>query len=998
MNNMSKKNDVIKAYRKFKSFVYHDKVNLLLRQQLAEFESSGDVERRLEKLDRKLASYSAQSAYWRALFQQLSCWKFVKETGKDENTSNNSQIGKFISNKHSDSELFVNKESFFIKAPVELHVCCALWAIKVGYRLELKMKNPPYANKIILREDNGSKQPVVGIRFYSPYHVQYQLWRNGAIKSAKRLVEDKKNALIIGLDVMNYYNSIQIDVKELSENALNGNIPADLVPLCNVVTRIHQKYTRDVIRRSDLKRNQQILPIGLMSSGVMANFYLDGLDSKIKNTLRPDYYGRYVDDILLVISCPDNEDFKDVNSVVKEYFVKTKLFLSNDKNGRNGAYYFQDMENIEFQPKKLSIFLLSAGEPTALLDNFIAKIRKNSSEYQLLPDDEVIEKDFNEAAYRFSHEGTGNKLRDIKELSEDKFGISKYLAKKMYLALQSDHKKDKEAVSKLVSFFKGPRAVELSSLWEKVFTFLVINRSHKELLQVIEQICGSVKQLTVGEAEVWREADRQTYREYMFAAISMALSLKPSLLEKSAFASSLKALLSRNQLAECIDEGIKSFRESNLIRHNLVVVPLMNYVVKDGESRYFDLIEQWQYLASPISFEIHPDQFRFSPRFVHFHEVTMFYIASQWSNQSSDGGYFVQTSLEFGNPDDQPQDYLDVAFKLYYKFNYSRNNKEPDTESKKYLSRRDRIYKSTLSDKKNQNFTVKNLYVNSESINRYFKIGIVNIRIPRETLKHRYLRNPKNTPERRKNFNSLLNYAEKEKIQILVLPEISVPVAWFKWLAEHARQRQRCLIFGLEHWIVGNSALNLIVCMMPIEHEGLKSLVISLRLKNHYSPKEKLTLQGYRYMIPTAKPHRYDLINWRGCHFTAFNCYELSDIVHRSFFRSKLDLLTVSEYNKDIEYFSNVIESATRDLHCYSIQVNDASYGDSCVLQPTKAEVRDKIRVKGGENTTVLICNLDLEMLREFQIKEYSGQKELDTFKPTPPDFDRCEVKKRMKE
>lgn len=34
------------------------------------------------------------------------------------------------------------------------------------------------------------------------------------------------------------------------------------------------------------------------------------------------------------------------------------------------------------------------------------------------------------------------------------------------------------------------------------------------------------------------------------------------------------------------------------------------------------------------------------------------------------------------------------------------------------------------------------------------------------------------------------------------------------------------------------------------------------------------------------------------------------------------------------------------------------------------------------------VGTIDLEQLREFQMKAYSGQKEDKTFKPTPPDFD----------
>jgi hypothetical protein len=50
--------------------------------------------------------------------------------------------------------------------------------------------------------------------------------------------------------------------------------------------------------------------------------------------------------------------------------------------------------------------------------------------------------------------------------------------------------------------------------------------------------------------------------------------------------------------------------------------------------------------------------------------------------------------------------------------------------------------------------------------------------------------------------------------------------------------------------------------------------------------------------------------------------------------------------------------------------------------------VRDIIRTKGGRNNTVLVDNIDIYALREFQIKSYELQRQDDAFKPTPPDFD----------
>ena len=102
------------------------------------------------------------------------------------------------------------------------------------------------------------------------------------------------------------------------------------------------------------------------------------------------------------------------------------------------------------------------------------------------------------------------------------------------------------------------------------------------------------------------------------------------------------------------------------------------------------------------------------------------------------------------------------------------------------------------------------------------------------------------------------------------------------------------------------------------------------------------------------------------------------------------------EWNKDIHYFSNIIESLSRDLHCYCIQVNSSDYGDSRIVKPARTEEKDIIQTKGGENSTVLIGEIDIKLLRDFQMKQGALQAQDKSFKTTPPDFDRMFVKKRQ--
>jgi hypothetical protein len=96
------------------------------------------------------------------------------------------------------------------------------------------------------------------------------------------------------------------------------------------------------------------------------------------------------------------------------------------------------------------------------------------------------------------------------------------------------------------------------------------------------------------------------------------------------------------------------------------------------------------------------------------------------------------------------------------------------------------------------------------------------------------------------------------------------------------------------------------------------------------------------------------------------------------------DMLVAVECNSDTTYFGSIVESLVRDMHCYCVQVNSSEYGDSRITQPAKNEKRDLLTVKGGLNQTLLVGEIDIQTLREFQIKDYTLQKGGD-FKPTPP-------------
>ena len=76
------------------------------------------------------------------------------------------------------------------------------------------------------------------------------------------------------------------------------------------------------------------------------------------------------------------------------------------------------------------------------LNSVEKNIKKNSSAFWLLPNENQINDDFDESVYELSYTDTINKLRSISEIKLSKYGASIFLAKKIKVSLLSDNQID----------------------------------------------------------------------------------------------------------------------------------------------------------------------------------------------------------------------------------------------------------------------------------------------------------------------------------------------------------------------------------------------------------------------------------------------------------------------------------------------------------------------------------------------------------------------------
>ncbi|MFZ4580265.1 MAG: hypothetical protein ACOYOB_17925 [Myxococcota bacterium] len=284
------------------------------------------------------------------------------------------------------------------------------------------------------------------------------------------------------------------------------------------------------------------------------------------------------------------------------------------------------------------------------------------------------------------------------------------------------------------------------------------------------------------------------------------------------------------------------------------------------------------------------------------------------------------------------------------------------------------------------------------------QIAVANIPVSREDILANCQGSPNLSVARHDRLAQLLNEVSSfrgpagRRIELLVFPELSLPASWLPMITAWARRRRIGVICGLEHQIRGGEALNEMVVALPFVQSGAHWACAPIhRLKRHYSPREEFMLANLGMRVPDRAGVQYQLFRWRGASFAVYNCFELACIKDRSIFMGKVDFIVVIEYNHDVDYFSNIVEAAARDLHCYVVQVNNSGFGDSRVVSPADARHGTPLQMTGGENTTFLTMALNLKALRAYQRVGYGMQRDSKAFKPTPPGFQIRDVQTRIR-
>ena len=374
-----------------------------------------------------------------------------------------------------------------------------------------------------------------------------------------------------------------------------------------------------------------------------------------------------------------------------------------------------------------------------------------------------------------------------------------------------------------------------------------------------------------------------------------------------------------------------------------------------------------------------------SPRFIILDEICLF--------------YFLCHFPEGGNPYNGKLDLLVSEF-------FRINNLKPTINS---------IEKSICNNRNNfclHRITVPSSQMNSRMRTERFdtlKIALASINIDEEKDVEPVITSPKFglTPQKKNELYKLLNEAVKNCVNMIIFPEFFLPIEWFAELHTFSRKNSISIISGLRYLTHANRAYNYLVVFQPFTAGyGYKYSLPLIREKSHYAPAEILGLAKHRFECQDPVHPTTHLIKWKNLNYSDMLCYELTNIEYRYELRQNIELLIVPELNHDTEYFSNIVESTARDLHCFVVQANTSKYGDSRITGPYNSMFKDLIQVKGGENDVLLMGSIDLDELRQnrntcqkelqqkkyrvFQTGESSDHKQQRKLKNPPAGFDKA--------
>ncbi len=268
---------------------------------------------------------------------------------------------------------------------LDFHVLSTLWILKVGHLFDEKLTDCAKGNR--LRRTQNGQIHEFSLGSFEPYLKPFRDWRDNGINSMRTALDAGKKIVALTADVTSFYHELN------PQFMLDPAFVKDVLGLSlnDEEAKLHRLFINALqawAAKTPLKKG---LPVGLPASAVIANVALIDLDRAIEQQVVPLYYGRYVDDILLVME--NGADFRSTDELWAWLFDRANGNLAwvNEKKTpkeiafQPGYLLGECKSQIRFANAKNKVFMLAGDSGKTLVDAIAHQIHERASEWRAMP-------------------------------------------------------------------------------------------------------------------------------------------------------------------------------------------------------------------------------------------------------------------------------------------------------------------------------------------------------------------------------------------------------------------------------------------------------------------------------------------------------------------------------------------------------------------------------------------------------------------------------------
>ncbi|GAA4139674.1 hypothetical protein GCM10022216_18010 [Sphingobacterium kyonggiense] len=952
---IANRDDVITAYKQLKPYLFHENLQICAKK-IVDFEES--FENNIKQVLNFLNS-PTNSATWLNIDSYFTIIK-------DYDADNGGLIFTDVKQRWNSVNKNIKSVKFRIVSDLSIHthLVSIIWINKVARNYEAQLSKSCYGTRLDQTSFEGK-----GIQLFTNYLSDYRKWQTNGIDAIKKEFDNKKGVIAVTADIRSFYHNVDYSI--LKNESFYSNLSSDVhfteemkilsVKVFELIdswsTKVYLSLSENIKEQYALKHVG--LPIGLAFSKVLANLILKELDTKVEEELSPVYYGRYVDDLFLVLKSNSKIDSRD--AFWNYLKIRIPLKIENENNLVSLSLINAGVSNLSFNTDKEKFFYLDGKYGKNLIKDIEEELNKNSSEWRFVPENGEALESLSEEILTASVNGieATNSLRKADGVSVRRLKFAHYISTVEFYAIDHPVVFWKDAIKKLTDIVNSvivePFTISDYIQYLPRFLKLVVFSQNEYLLRTVESslnwLCLELRGLqcdhdvngTLNLSSKMADYIDQVIHEAKIVGFNFFNEYS----SKGYNGESLKYFLADMHFLPLGSVfSTHGFVLERLLNSDDVKCPLYNgdyqRLKVALDCKFNQIINNKDLLLTRID-----KQNCYFGFFFYTRPLSLFSISQAVENFITNKVFFESLCKVY----DRPIVYPDIThIENGYEIKISGITKEdPRVALSSYLLEYDSWCKSVKG-------------ISESDLTRWSRLYHL--------------------------MNEILR--SKVKCDVIVFPELCLSEFSVSQIHRMIRQSSVIFISGIDYKYdrVNNTAINRMVYLLPIKQGKTIFHLQLIQEKAIGAIHEVEDLQNVEGLsLISINSDKY-IIRYPHFSFSSLICNEFLNLDYRASLRGEIDALFLLEWNQDLVYYNSLIEATSNDLHAFIVQVNNRCYGDTRLRGPYKDDHRrDVARVRGGEVDYFVIAKLETKSLREFQNYNISPTKNGSKFKPVPTGF-----------